>query len=198
MEIPIFPLNGAVLFPDTSLPLNIFEDRYIDMVNYALGKKRLIGMIQSNEEGDLYKIGCVGKIHSFNETADGRYLISLQGTTCFEINNELKVDYKFRMVKCNLIQNIDEVEDRFTNDEKSFLLDSFKKFIEIKKINLDLAEIEKIEFIQLVKFIAMVSPFNYIEKQTLLETKNQREFYSKLVSIIELEIFSGLENKSIN
>ena len=77
MELPIFPLNGAVLFPETSLPLNIFEKRYIDMVNYSLAREREIGMIQTMNNGDLCKIGCIGKIHSFNETNDGRYLISL-------------------------------------------------------------------------------------------------------------------------
>ena len=78
MQIPIFPLNGAVLYPETNLPLNIFEDRYIDMVDFALSNKRLIGMIQTDEKGKLFKVGCIGKITSFNETKDGRYLINLE------------------------------------------------------------------------------------------------------------------------
>ena len=90
MEIPIFPLNGAVLFPGTSLPLNIFEKRYLEMVDYALSKKRCIGMIQSDKKNKLYNIGCIGKIHSFSETTDGRYLISLQGTNCFKVKKELE------------------------------------------------------------------------------------------------------------
>ena len=90
MELPIFPLNGAVLFPGTSLPLNIFEKRYIEMVNYALSKERCIGMIQSDKKNKLYNIGCIGKIHSFSETTDGRYLISLQGTKCFKVKKELE------------------------------------------------------------------------------------------------------------
>ena len=94
MEIPIFPLNGAVLFPGTSLPLNIFEQRYLEMVDYALSKERYIGMIQSDEKNKLYNIGCVGKIHSFSETTDGRYLISLQGTNCFKVKKELEKKYK--------------------------------------------------------------------------------------------------------
>jgi Lon protease-like protein len=89
MEIPIFPLNGAVLFPGTSLPLNIFEKRYIEMVDYALSKERYIGMIQSDEKNKLYNIGCIGKIHSFSETTDGRYLISLQGTNCFKVKKDI-------------------------------------------------------------------------------------------------------------
>ena len=99
MEIPIFPLNGAVLFPGTSLPLNIFEKRYIEMVDYALSKERYIGMIQSDKKNKLYNIGCIGKIHSFSETTDGRYLISLQGTNCFKIKKELEKKYKFRLVE---------------------------------------------------------------------------------------------------
>ena len=98
MKLPIFPLNGAVLFPGTTLPLNIFENRYIEMVNYSLANNRLIGMIQSNENGELYKIGCIGKISSFNETGDGRYLISLNGTNCFRVLNEVSPSFNFRTV----------------------------------------------------------------------------------------------------
>ena len=99
MEIPIFPLNGAVLFPGTSLPLNIFEKRYIEMVDYALSKERCIGMIQSDEKDELYNIGCIGKIHSFSETTDGRYLISLQGTNCFKVKKELKKNISLGWLK---------------------------------------------------------------------------------------------------
>ena len=99
MHIPIFPLNGAVMFPNTSLPLNIFEDRYIAMVDYALSKDRLIGMIQSNNTGELFNIGCLGKITSFNETNGGRYLINLEGISCFVIKKEVTKQYNFRMAK---------------------------------------------------------------------------------------------------
>ena len=98
MDVPIFPLNGAVLFPGTSLPLNIFENRYLEMVDYALANNRYIGMIQSDTNKKLYKVGCIGKIHSFNETADGRYLISLQGTNSFKLISELKSEYNFKIV----------------------------------------------------------------------------------------------------
>ena len=103
MELPIFPLNGAVLFPGTSLPLNIFENRYLEMVNYSLARDRFIGMIQTNENDDLFDIGCIGKIHSFNETADGRYLISLQGTNCFKVKKELEKKYKFRLIEAEIL-----------------------------------------------------------------------------------------------
>ena len=105
MQIPIFPLNGAVLYPGTSLPLNVFESRYIEMVNYSLARDRYIGMIQTDEKGELYSIGCIGKIHSFNETNDGRYLISLQGKNCFKIINEVDQRNSFRLVNVTVIDN---------------------------------------------------------------------------------------------
>ena len=197
MELPIFPLNGAVLFPGTSLPLNIFEDRYVEMIDYSLTKNRYIGMIQSDDNKKLYNIGCVGKIQSFNETTDGRYLISLQGTKCFRVSSELESNYKFRIIEAELIDSINE-ENIFSDKQKRDILNKYKKYVKFKKINLDLAEIEKIDLIQILKFIAMVSPFKNIEKQALLESITFIDFYKKLDSIIELEIVGDGENKSIN
>ncbi len=198
MELPIFPLNGAVLFPETSLPLNIFEKRYIDMINYSLAREREIGMIQTMNNGDLCKIGCIGKIHSFNETNDGRYLISLQGLNCFEVVKEIDVDYSFRIVRANVIKGINKEDDKLDNDKKSNILKKYKKYISFKKINIDLSEIDGIEIYQLMKFIAMISPFKDIEKQALLETDNVEDFYYKLLSIIDFDIASELGNKTLN
>ena len=89
MNFPVFPLNGAILFPNTNLPLNIFEEKYIDMVDYALSHNRLIGMIQTQENKDLFKIGCLGKITNFTETSDGRYQINLEGINRFKIKKIL-------------------------------------------------------------------------------------------------------------
>ncbi len=197
MELAIFPLNGAVLFPGTSLPLNIFEARYIEMINYALARDRKIGMIQTNENNELFNVGCVGKIHSFNETNDGRYLISLQGINCFKVINEIEQKYSFRIVNINLIKNDDE-ENFFTDEQKRSLLKIYKKYIKFKSINLSLEEIENIEISQIIKFIAMVSPFKNIDKQALLETTNLLDFYNKLRSIIELELIGDFDNKTIN
>ena len=198
MELPIFPLNGAVLFPETSLPLNIFEKRYIDMVNYSLAREREIGMIQTMSNGDLYKIGCIGKIHSFNETNDGRYLISLQGLNCFEVVKEIHVDYSFRIVRANVIKSVNKDNNKLDNDKKLNILEKYKKYISSKKINIDLSEIDGIEIYQLMKFIAMISPFKDIEKQALLETDNVEDFYYKLLSIIDFDIASELGNKTLN
>ena len=197
MELPIFPLNGVVLFPGTNLPLNIFEKRYIEMVDYALSKERCIGMIQSDEKNNLYNIGCIGKIHSFSETTDGRYLISLQGTNCFKIKKELQKSYNFRLIKAEIL---DFKEDKIYIDEngKDILLQKYSKYIKVKNIDLNIGEIQNIDINQIIKFIAMISPFSDIEKQVLLETKNLNEFYNKLRSILELEIVEDNNNKTLN
>ena len=197
MHIPIFPLNGAVLYPGTSLPLNIFENRYIEMVNYSLARDRHIGMIQTNEDNDLYQIGCIGKIHSFNETNDGRYLISLQGTNCFKIVKELQQNFSFRLVEAEMIINTENIES-LNNKNKIDLLNKYKNYIKIKNINLSLEEIDKIELSQIIKFIAMVSPFKNEDKQVLLESQNLMDFYNKLISIIDIELLGDFSNKTIN
>ena len=197
MELPIFPLNGAVLFPETSLPLNIFEERYIEMVDYALARDRCIGMIQTDERNDLYKIGCIGKIHSFNETDDGRYLISLKGINCFKIISELDKNFNFRLVNCEKINNDENLFD-LSHAHKNELLNKYKKYMKIKNINLNLEEIESIELSQLIKFIAMISPFKNEDKQILLETSKLVEFYKRLISIIELELVGDITKRTIN
>tara|TARA_B100000900_G_C20408705_1_gene645915 strand:- start:269 stop:862 length:594 start_codon:yes stop_codon:yes gene_type:complete len=197
MELPIFPLNGAVLFPGTNLPLNIFEKRYIEMVDYALSKERCIGMIQSDEKNNLYNIGCIGKIHSFNETADGRYLISLQGTNCFKIKKELQKSYNFRLIKAEIL-DFKEDKNYIDENEKNVLLQKYRRYIKVKNIDLNIGEIQNIDINQIIKFIAMISPFSDIEKQVLLETKNLNEFYDKLRSILELEIVEDNNNKTLN
>ncbi len=168
------------------------------MVDYSLAREREIGMIQTMNNGDLCKIGCIGKIHSFNETNDGRYLISLQGLNCFEVVKEIYVDYSFRIVRANVIKGVNKEDNKLDNDKKSNILKKYKKYISFKKINIDLSEIDGIEIYQLMKFIAIISPFKDIEKQALLETDNVEDFYYKLLSIIDFEIASELGNKTLN
>ena len=123
MKIPIFPLNGAILFPKTNLPLNIFEERYIDMVDYSLAGDRLIGMVQYKEKSELYNVGCYGKITVFNETPDGRYLINLEGINCFKIIKEINTEHKFRICEIEIFDNFSGpvLQDGL----KSKILDSF-------------------------------------------------------------------------
>jgi len=198
MYIPIFPLNGAVLFPRTNLPLNIFEDRYIAMVDYALSKDRLIGMIQSKNTGELFNIGCVGKIISFNETNDGRYLINLEGINCFIIKKEIAKQYNFRIVDAMILENNDKKNHKLKSELKNKILDSFKRYIKEKNININLNEITDIQTEQLAKFIAMVSPFDDIDKQMLLEITETEEFCEKLLSILEIDTANPSQEKIFN
>ncbi len=198
MELPIFPLNGAILFPETSLPLNIFEKRYLDMIDYALSKNRSIGMIQENENKKLYEIGCVGKINSFNETNDGRYLISLYGSNYFKVKNETNKKFKFRIVNAEILKNKTNGSFSFSDEKKDLLLQRYLEYINFKKIKMDLTEIKNIDVSQLIKFITMISPFDDIDKQALLETFDINNLYDKLITILEIETFEKTNQKKIN
>jgi len=198
MHIPIFPLNGAVLFPKTNLPLNIFEDRYIAMVDYALSKDRLIGMIQSKNTGELFNIGCLGKIISFNETNDGRYLINLEGISCFVLKKELAKQYNFRIVDALILENNTKKNIKLKYGLKNKILDSYKRYIKEKNIKINLSEILNIKIEELAKFIAMVSPFDDIDKQMLLEITEADVFCEKLLSILEIEIANLNQEKIFN
>ena len=202
-KISVFPLSNFIIFPNTTVPLNIFEPRYIDMINDSMKSDKMIGLIQPKNSinnpkvPELYEVGCIGKIHSFNETSDGRYLISLSGENCFKVLEEVETKNSFRMVKFNQLENFKE-KNSFTKSEKISLLEYYEKYIKIKNLNLDLKEIKEIDCDQLIKFIAMISPFKNIEKQALLESESLKKFYLKLISIIELEIASGEIGNTIN
>ena len=154
-------------------------------------------MIQLDNNKNLYNIGCVGKIHSFNETDDGRYLISLHGTNCFKVIKEIKNNYSFRMIDAEIIEN-EKNSDLFNDQQKIDLLKKYENYIKLKNINLNLEDLDKIDLSQIIKFITMISPFKNEEKQSLLESSDLLEFYNKLISVIELELVSDLTNKSIN
>ena len=197
MQIPIFPLNGAVLFPKTNLPLNIFEERYIEMIDYSLSNKRIIGMIQSDNKGELFKTGCVGKITNFNETKDGRYLINLEGVDCFLLKKEIQSKFKFRMVEASIIKNLDI--KTFANEKiKEEILSKYKIYIKNNKIELSINELKRLNTEQLSKLIAMVSPFDNVDKQMLLEISKPDDFCNKLLSILEIELANYKKEKTIN
>ena len=196
MQIPIFPLNGAILFPKTNLPLNIFEERYIDMIDYSLSNNRIIGMVQHKEKNNLYDVGCYGKITIFNELPDKRYLINLLGINCFKIINEIDSVHKFRICKIEVFDsfNSDNLEDGL----KSKLLDSFKKYKKAKNINVDINDISKLNIIDLLKLIVMISPFDVSVKQMFLELKSHKQLYENILSTLEIELASNQESASIN
>ena len=183
------------MFPKTNLPLNIFEERYIDMIDYALSSNRLIGMIQHKNNNELYDIGCYGKITIFNETPDNKYLINLEGLNCFKIIKEIKSTKKFRVCEAVIIDNLN---NNLKEEFKPKILNSFKKYNQIKNINLNLDEVSQLNLLELLKLIVMVSPFDVSVKQMLLEIKSNKEFYENVLSTLEIELASGLETNSIN
>ena len=196
MKIPIFPLNGAIMFPNTNLPLNIFEERYIDMVDYTLSKNKFIGMIQHKVNNELYDIGCYGKITAFNETPDKRYIINLEGKSCFRLIREVDSDHKFRLCE---IEVIEDYNNNKLNDKlKIELINFYKKYSDIKNINLSFDEIAQLNILDLLKLIVMISPFDTNVKQLCLEIKSNTELYESVLSTLKIELASSQQNISIN
>lgn len=197
MICPVFPLNGAILFPNTNLPLNIFEERYIQMVDYALSNNRIIGMIQKKENNDLFTIGCLGKITNFTETGDKKYQINLEGIDRFKIKKIIKSDLKFLTVE---VTNL-EYRSVFKKESKQLaqkLLLSFKNFLNVKNIKLNTSEFENLDTLSLAKIICVISPFDYLTKQMLLEFNNPDDMCDSLISVLEIETINKENSSKIN
>ena len=196
-NLPIFPLNGTILFPETNLPLNIFEKRYLNMVDFALSTNKKFGMIQSKENGSLYNIGCIGKIISYEETSDGRYLINILGEKYFEVVNEKKIKNLFRTVEAREFVPDKSLKINQINEQtKHSLIQKYINFVKSSKYEVDFAFLEKIEPLALIKFIAMAAPFGSAEKQMLLETYHSDILASKLITLFDY--YTTSNNRSLN
>ena len=203
-EIPVFPLSNFIIFPKTSVPLNIFEPRYIDMIDDAMKGNRMIGMIQpkifNQKIPDLYKIGCVGKITSFNETEDGRYLIVLAGISRFKITEELKTRKLYRLCKVNFKDfsfDLEEKDEEIKFSDLKFIFKNLKSLFIKQGYIIDWKELEKKSLNQTINALAMASPFSLEEKQILLETNNLSERKQKLEQILSTYSFDNFNNKTI-
>jgi Lon protease-like protein len=206
-KIPIFPLSNFIIFPKTSVPLNIFEPRYIDMINDSMKSNKLIGMIQPMSSGstdnirpDVYKIGCLGKITSFRETEDGRYLIELRGLIRFEILDELKTDKKYREFEVNFekFQNdldVKKEELKFTDLELIFK--DLKSLFEKRGFIINWKELEKQSLDETINALAMASPFSLEEKQVLLEAKNLDIRKNKIAEILSTYTYDLFNNTTL-
>ncbi len=197
MNFPIFPLNGAILFPNTNLPLNIFEERYIDMVDYALSQSRMIGMIQTKKNKDLFTIGCLGKITNFTETSDKRYQINLEGIKRFKIKKILDSKHKFIMVDGEELDYNSNFKKK-TSEISNKLLSNFKNYLNIKKIKFNTSEFESLDALNLAKIICVISPLDYLIKQMLLEFNSSDELCENLISVLEIEINNFGKSSKIN
>ncbi len=197
MNFPVFPLNGAILFPNTNLPLNIFEDKYVDMVDYALSHKRIIGMIQTKKNKDLFTIGCLGKITSFTETSDRRYQINLEGLYRFKVKKILDNKHKFIMVDGERLDYNSNFK-RKTSELSVKLLSNFKNYLNIKKIEFNTSEFESLDALNLAKIICVISPLDYLTKQMLLEFDASDELCENLISVLEIEVNNFGKSSKIN
>ena len=198
LSIPLFPLKGVIFFPNSNLPLNIFEKKYLEMVDFSLSTNRLIGMIQKDEK-KLYKVGCIGKISSFFETEDGRYIINLVGKNYFEIKKEISSSKKFIIAKVEIKIKKNQILNNSLYDfDRNLLLHKYKTYIENLNIKIDFNLIKQIENEELIKFIAMSCQFSSADKQMLLETYNLNELANKLISLFEFYQYSKNNNNLFN
>ena len=183
--IPVFPLSGVIYFPKTNLPLNIFEQRYLNLVNDAYKKDKLMGMVQSkNENNSVYKIGCLGKISDYQKSKDGRILVNLTGVARFEILDEVANNKLYREFKVNYKIFEEDSSKKESKIESSNLMDKTKVFFKKNGLLLNWSEFEKLDQVQKINTLAMISPITIEEKQTLLETISLKEKAKTLENII--------------
>ena len=193
-KIPIFPLSNFIIFPKTAVPLNIFEARYINMINDSMKSNKLIGMIQPKNSNnidklktDLHRVGCLGKITSFKETEDGRYLIELKGLIRFQIIEEFASDKKYREFDVNYEKFYDDLNNKklelkFTDLELIFK--DLKSLFEKRGFIINWKQLEKQSLDETINALAMASPFSLEEKQVLLEAKNLDIRKNKIAEIL--------------
>ena len=199
--IPVFPLPGALLLPRGQMPLNIFEPRYLAMIDDALSDRhRLIGMIQpdtahpgSEDKPNLYKIGCVGRITQLAETGDGRYVLELTGVARFRIVDEPSALTPYRQCRVDYQPFVDDFEPRKGEDavDRDSLLKALASFLKANKLNADWDGIEKAPNEALVNALAMMSPYGAAEKQAMLEAPDLKTRAEILVALTEMELARG-------
>ena len=202
--ISIFPLSNAIFFPRTILPLNIFEDRYLQLVDDCMKGNRMFGMVQPRNRTDLspevYNVGCLGKIISFNETSDKRFIISLAGLTRFKIKKELKKEKLYRSFEVDYSEFLNDLEIK---KDESFILEkkNLLKIIQFffEKINYPVKynELLKLDLDELISNVSMISPFSIEEKQKLIETKKIDNKIKVLSEIINTNLINNDESKTI-
>ena len=207
-KLPVFPLSNFIIFPKTTVPLNIFEPRYIDMINDSFKSNKLVGMIQpklskDNIENDipqLHQIGCMGKIVSFKETKDSMYLIELQGIIRFKILNEIQTNKKYRECEVdfeNFYEDLESKKEDIKFSDLELIFKDFKSLFEKKGFIINWKALEKQSLDETINALAMASPFTIEEKQILLETKSLNMRKTKIAEILTTYSFDQYNNKTI-
>ncbi|MEI9419100.1 LON peptidase substrate-binding domain-containing protein [Mesorhizobium sp. Cs1321R2N1] len=194
--IALFPLEGALLLPGGRMPLNIFEPRYLQMVDEAVAGSRVIGIIQPGLNGalredgepELCNVGCIGRIIAFSETGDGRYLISLQGVCRFRITHELTVKTPFRQCKpAPFLADLDE-EQAADEIDRPALLRAFRAYLQANDLEADWESVSRAENAMLVNALSMMAPYGPAEKQALLEAADLKTRAETLIAITEMTL----------
>ncbi len=205
-KLPIFPLSNFIIFPKTTVPLNIFEPRYIDMVNDSMKSDKLIGMIQpkkttnKNNHPELYEVGCMGKITSFRETEDGRFLIELKGLTRFNKIKEVKTDKKYRILEVsynNFNKDLIYRNEEIKFSDLELIFKDLRSLFEKKGFIINWKALEKQSLDETINALAMASPFTLEEKQILLEAENLDIRKNKIAEIVKTYTFDIYENNTI-
>ncbi len=203
--IPVFPLSNFIIFPNIKVPLNIFEQRYIKMIDECMKGNRIIGMIQPKKNDqlkkpDLYNVGCAGKIISFNETKDNRYLIILNGICRFRVINEISNSKIYRECNVKFDEYIDDLNTK-TEDIKfsdiNLIYNNLEQLFKKEGFILNLKEMGKKNLDQTINSLSMASPFSLEEKQVLLETKNLKLRKEKLEEIIKTYVLDNFSNNTL-
>jgi len=202
--IPVFPLSNFIFFPKTTVPLNIFEKRYLEMVDDAMKGDRIIGMIQPKELNQnlplLYNIGCAGKITSFNETDDRRYLIIITGISRFKISQEIKTENLYRKCKVdysNFKSDLGDTKEEIKFSDLELIFKNLKSLFDKQGYLINWKELEKQSLDETINTLSMASPFSLEEKQILLETTNLDERKKKLEEILNTYVLDNFGNKTI-
>jgi len=206
-KIPVFPLSNFIIFPKTSVPLNIFEPRYIDMVNDSMKSNKLIGMIQPKNHKDqitgnikLYDIGCLGRISSFTEADNGRFLIQLKGMIRFKIINEINSNKKYRECEISFDNYLDDLENKKEDikfSDLELIFKNLKDLFEKRGFIINWRELEKQSLNETINALAMASPFTLEEKQVLLEAQNLEIRKKKISEILKTYNFDQYNNTTI-
>ena len=205
-KISVFPLNNFIIFPKTTVPLNIFEPRYIDMVNDSMKSNKLIGLIQPKKKIDnlsapiLHNIGCLGKITSFKETEDGRYLIELKGLIRFEIMKEVETAKKYREYEINYSRfnhDLDDKKEQLKFSELELIFKDLKTLFEKRGFIVNWKKLEKQSLDEIINALAMASPFSLEEKQVLLEAENLNIRKNKIAEILSTYTYDVFNNTTL-
>ena len=205
-KIPVFPLSNFIIFPKTTVPLNIFEPRYIDMINDSMKSNKLIGMIQPKKSSNnqlipiLHNIGCLGKITSFSETNDGRYLVELKGLIRFEITKEIDTSKKYREFEIdfkNFYHDLNEEKESIKFTDLELIFKDLKSLFEKRGFIINWKELEKQSLDETINALAMASPFSLEEKQFLLEARNLDIRKNKIAEILSTYTHDIFNNNTI-